>query len=212
MSPEKLYRVREVIAKEKAADVNYAQRELWLMEKTVKLHRLIALPEGKEFGTLGRFIEAYVDFLPDCLEHFNEVATRSNISAYTDIFLNLAIEYFITPPEGITLETGFGHLIDEAYMAHRLLEELNDRCLNHLGGPAMPADTAYANIIMHSIIGDGFANELDMAVHYTIEANAEKEKAVLANLKPSPIAQVAEAAKNWPVFGEELLVGINFKF
>ena len=212
MDPDKIRRVSDVIAREKATDVNYAQRDLWLMEKAVKLHRLISLPEGKEFGTLGRFIEAYVDFLPDCLEHFNAVAEKANISAYTDIFLNLAVDFFISPPQGIELETGFGHLIDEAYMAHRLLEELNDRCLVHVGGPGLPADTAYANVIMHSIIGDGFANELDMAVHYAIEANIGKEKSVLANLKPTPIYKVAQASENWSVFGEDLLINITFKF
>jgi len=212
MIPAKISQVRHVIAREKARSGDAKTINFWLLEKAVKLHPLVGLPDSDQFESLATFIEQYVDFLPDCLEHFNRIARQAQLTEYTDLFLHLATDFLLAPPEELELEVGFGHLIDEAFMAHRMLEELNDRCMRYLGGPAMPADTSFANVIIHSLIGDAFANELDMAVHYAIESQAEKERAVMANLHPVPLEEVAKAAKDWPTFGEDLMVTIKFKY
>lgn len=212
MIPEKIAQIRAAIAEEKARCDNTSDFNYWMLEKAVKIHRLVALPESEEFEALATFVESYIDFLPDCLAHFNRVAHQANLNEYTDLFLNLAMDFVLAPPNELELEVGFGHLIDEAYMAHRILEELNDRCMPFLGGPGMPADTAIANVIVHSLIGDDFANELDMAVHFAIESQSQKEQQVKSNLQPVPSQMVANAAKDWPVLGEDLMVGLNFRF
>ncbi|WP_317932814.1 hypothetical protein [Halioxenophilus sp. WMMB6] len=211
MDPDKIAQIRAVIASGKSAQRDSTGLEFWYLERSARLHHLIELPPGNEAEALRLFVERYIDFLPDCLEHFHALAERANISQYTGLFLDLAIDFLLSQPEGVELHS-YGHLIDEAYMAHRLLEELNDRCLRYLGGPAMPADTAFANLIMHSIIGEAYANELDMAVQYAIEANGELEKNVLSGLQPAPLHELADAAQNWPVFGEDLSVGVKFHY
>jgi len=42
---------------------------------------------------------------------------------------------------------GLDGLLDEAYLAHRLVEEVNDLYIKHFGQPLIPADTTVANVI-----------------------------------------------------------------
>ncbi|BFM04827.1 hypothetical protein [Halioxenophilus aromaticivorans] len=212
MIPEKISQIRSVIAQEKARTDGDRDFNYWMLEKAVQVHHLVALPRGQEFDALSKFVVAYIDALPDCLEHFHRVAEQANLSPYTDLFLNLATDFVLAPPAELELEVGFGHLMDEAFMAHRLLEELNDRCLHYLGGPGLPVDNSFANVIVHGLIGDEFANDLDLAVHFAIESQAAQERAVTANLHAKPLQAVADAAKDWPTLGEELMVGIRFQF
>ena len=60
-------------------------------------------------------------------------------------------------------------LLDEAYLAHRLLEEVNDRYLAHGGGQLVPLDTTRASLIVHHLLGEPFANELDALVQVTVD-------------------------------------------
>ena len=212
MGPEKIAQVRQVIAHEKANTDETSRLNVWLLERAVRLHHMIELPEGHEFETLAAFVLEYVDFLPECLDQFHSVAARAGISEYTDLFLDIAVDFLLSPPQGVEHSPGIGHLIDEAFMAHRILEELNDRCYGYLGGPAMPADTSYANIVIHSLIGDAFANELDLVVQYAIEANQDKERAVMAKLNRTEVQSLGLAGKEWPLFGEHSSVAIKFRF
>lgn len=212
MGPGKIDQVKEIIARETANAGAETGLKYWLLERVVNLHRLIDLPKGQEYDTLADFLERYVDFLPVCLEQFHAICQQANITEYSDLFLDLAVEFLLSPPQDVEYEPGIGHLIDEVYMAHRMLEELNDRCYGYLGGPAMPADTSSANIIVHSLIGDDFANELDIAVQYAIEANREREQAVMSRLNPASVSSLGLSGKDWPMFAEDTLVRINFLF
>ncbi len=52
-------------------------------------------------------------------------------------------------------------LLDEAYLAHRLVEELNDRYIACFAEPLLTLDTTRANLLAHQLIGESFANQLD---------------------------------------------------
>ncbi|HEY6130583.1 MAG TPA: hypothetical protein VIV27_01125, partial [Halioglobus sp.] len=58
-------------------------------------------------------------------------------------------------------------LLDEAFLAHRLLEEVNDRHIRHLQRPLLLLDMTEANIIVHHLLGDAFANRLEQLVQFT---------------------------------------------
>lgn len=212
MIPEKVSQIRSVIAEQKSDRDNQAGFHFWLLEKTAHAHHLVELPESQTFEALAQFIEAYIDFLPECLEHFYRVAERANLNKYTDLFLNIATDFVLAPSEGAEFDIGYGRLVDKTYMAHRLLEELNDRCHRYLGGPGLPADTAMANVIVHSLLGEDFANELDIAVHFAIESQADKERQAMANIEPRSLDEITSAGREWPEFGQDLLVGLKFKF
>ena len=52
----------------------------------------------------------------------------------------------------------------QAYLAHRLLEELNDALNAIYNCPVIPVDMTRSNLIVHHIIGEPFANQIDGAI------------------------------------------------
>ena len=51
---------------------------------------------------------------------------------YAAPFLDTAEDYFLNPPQHLPADGGLEALLDEAFLAHRLLEEVNDHHIRHL--------------------------------------------------------------------------------
>ena len=62
---------------------------------------------------------------------------------------------------------GLEALLDEAFLALRLLEEVNDHHIRHLQRPLLPVDMTEANIIVHHLLGDEFASRMEQLVQFT---------------------------------------------
>jgi hypothetical protein len=137
------------------------------------------LPDSINFGThdnpgaasksLETLVLRYVEHVPDFLEAIYEIAEQAGIDSDIEPFLKIAEDYFLKPPEIIDGHRGLDALMDEAYLAHRLMEELNDRFIQQCGIPLAPLDMTRANVIIHHLIGEPFANDLDNIVHYAAE-------------------------------------------
>ena len=52
----------------------------------------------------------------------------------------------------------------QAYLAHRLIEELNDVLSANYNCPVIPVNMTRSNLIVHHIIGEPFANQIDGAI------------------------------------------------
>ena len=98
-----------------------------LTERVEGLHRAIRLPEREAPETLLRFVQAYVDEVPTLVEAAASVAVEAGIDAQIKPVLRLAEEFFLNPPQLLEHQEGLEALLDEAYLAHRLVEEVNDR-------------------------------------------------------------------------------------
>ncbi len=70
-------------------------------------------------------------------------------------------------PDDLPQDGGLEALLDEAFLAHRLLEEVNDHHIRHLQRPLLPLDMTEANIIVHHLLGDEFATRLEQLVQFT---------------------------------------------
>ena len=172
------------------------------------LHRAIRLPSADAPGTLLRFVRAYVDEVPELVEAAASVATEAGIDAQIKPVLRLAEEFFLNPPQVMEGHDGLEALLDEAYLAHRLVEEVNDRYIAHFGQPLIPLDTTVANLVAHQLIGEPFANQLDAAVHHASETlldpqifSSDSTSAYRAKLA-SP--QLSAAWQNWPCLSRQL--------
>ncbi len=105
--------------------------------------------------------------------------------------------------------------MDEAYLAHRLLEEINDRFMMRAGMPLIPMDTAMSNLIVHALIGEPFANELDEAVQHTVERTMLKESvyespAFKAFIEAHKDTRWQGELQNWPSLTDKLPVNLQF--
>ena len=109
---------------------------------------------------------------------------------------------------------GLESLLDEAYLAHRLVEEVNDLYIKHFQQPLIPLDTTVANLIAHQLIGETFANQLDEVVHHADDEMLNDESFALESIEAyrekliSP--QTGAAWKRWPCLSKQLGVGLNF--
>jgi len=186
-----------------------------LAEQLPHLHRAIHLPDSDAEGVLVRFVSAYIEQVPDLLDAANEVAREAGIESQIKPVLRIAEQYFTSPPSALDGHEGLDCLLDEAYLAHRLVEEVNDLYIKHLGQPLIPLDTTVASLIVHQLIGEAFGNELDEVVHHSVdnmlndesfaveEVDAYREKLI------SP--QTGAAWKQWPCMSRQLSVGLSLE-
>ena len=87
---------------------------------------------------------------------------------------------------------GLEALLDEAFLAHRLLEEVNDHHIRHLQRPLLPLDMTEANLIVHYLLGDEFATRLEHLVQFTASQLLEREY-VWERVKALPGVEPASA-------------------
>jgi len=169
------------------------------------LHRSRKLPY--------RFVKAYLNQVPDLIDAAANVAVEAGISAQIQPVLNIALEYFIQPPKILAGHEGLDSLLDEAYLAHRLVEEVNDLYIRHFAQPLIPLDTTVANLIAHNLIGEPFANELDEVVHHSVDQMLNEEafehEAVQAYKDRLTSPETGVAWKRWPCLSRQLGIEIN---
>ena len=184
-----------------------------LESKLAHLHPAIQLPEADTKGVLTRFVAAYIEEVPDLLDAANEVAREAGIESQIKPVLKIAEQYFLQPPAIMAGHVGLDGLLDEAYLAHRFVEEVNDLYIKHLGQPLIPLDMTVANLIAHQLIGETFANQLDEVVHHAIDEMLNDETFALESVEAyreklnSP--DTGAAWKRWPCMSRRLGVGLE---
>lgn len=199
--------------KQYEADTDH-MREI-LAQHVTELHSAISLPEGKEVDTLLQFVIRYIDHVPDFIDALTAIARAANFYHAIEPLITLATDYFLKPPDIVADHTGLDALVDEAYLAHRLIEEVNDRCMLASGIPLAPMDMTVSNLIIHTLIGEDFANQLDDAVHLSVEL-------LLSDIQlfdTQEFQQYANEHKSrgwnqelseWPCFTDDIAINVAF--
>lgn len=204
--------LRELIQRAHELEARNGHLARLIQTQMGSLHPSINLSGEDAVGVLTRFVHAYVEQVPEFLDAAANVARNAGIEDRIKPVLNVAEQFFLTPPALLDGHDGLDALLDEAYLAHRLVEEVNDRYIAHFGQPLIPLDTTVANVVAHHLIGETFANQLDEAVHQAAESmleesifNSPTAQAYRARLSDP---QTISAWKQWPClsrrFGVEL--------
>lgn len=207
--------LRELIKRAHNHEAQTGQLAGLLNGRLSTLHSSIRLNDGQSESeaTLHRFVDAYIEQVPDLIDAAAQVALEAGIGPQIQPVLNIALEYFLRPPELITGHEGLDGLLDEAYLAHRLVEEVNDLYIRHFAQPLIPLDTTVANLIAHNLIGEPFANELDEVVHHSIDQllddEAFEQETVQAYKDKLTSPETGAAWKRWPCLSRQLGIEIN---
>ncbi|ABD79297.1 hypothetical protein [Saccharophagus degradans] len=214
MSESRILHIRESIAVARKIESEKHTLERYLVSKIPMLHRAIALPEENPESALLEFVTRYIEHVPDFIEALTALTKEAGIYEYTQSFLTIAEDYFIRPPELVGEHSGLHQLIDEAYLAHRLLEEVNDRVMMACGMPLAPMDMTLSNLVIHELLGDEFANQLDLAVHYSIEALFQTDNFFNEESFKNYIAKFRKAGwettiKDWPCLAGDSAIRLN---
>jgi hypothetical protein len=159
--------IREKIVAATAAERQTGDLRRQLTAKLPELRQTLVLKGDNPVDALMEFVTGYIESVPGSISLVAAVSKRLGFHDYADPFLQMAQDYFLDPPEDVTGETGLAPLLDEAFLAHRLLEEVNDQHIRHLHRPLLPLDLTEANIIVHHLLGDTVAVRLEKLVDLT---------------------------------------------
>lgn len=188
----------------------------YVAAKLPYLHRTIQLPELSSVETLVAFLNRYIEHVPDFLDALIELSKSAGIFPFIAKIVDIAQSFFKTPPELLDDHSGMIALVDEAYLAHRLMEEINDRFISKCGIPLIPMDMTMSNIIVHSLMEPDFANKLDLAVHYSIEALFENfgelDNAELMTFTTLHHSEGwGDMLNNWPCLAGDSSIALDFE-
>lgn len=167
--------IREIIANAKAQEQCSGALQNYFDEQLPALGRHLLLPAAEPAHKLVRFVEQYIDYVPQFIDSATTISRRTGAYAYTAPFLHIAEDYFLTPPNDLNQETGLLALLDESFLAQRLLEEINERHNRHFQQPLLPLDMMRSNLIVHHLIGDHLANRLDSLVAHAVQRLVDRE-------------------------------------
>ncbi len=159
--------IRDKISAAVTAEAENGQLRRRLEQQLPQLRNKLVLPEQEPVVALLRFVTDYIESVPGCLQLVTAVSKQMGFYAYAAPFLEMAQDYFLHPPPELPSDNGLEGLLDEAFLAHRLLEEVNDHHIRHLRRPLLPVDMTEANVIVHHLLGDALANALDQKVQHT---------------------------------------------
>lgn len=169
--------IREIISAAILSEENTGQLRSYLGDRQTQLSQTLILPDGDPIAALLIFITNYIESVPSSLSLVAAVSKKLGFHAYAAPFLLLAEDYFLHPPEPIADAEGLMGLLDEAFLAHRLLEEVNDNHMRHLNRALLPVDMTEANTIVHHLIGDTLAVNLENLVQYAASQLLAEERA-----------------------------------
>lgn len=208
-------RIREIIKRSKADTNQREHLRAVIVESIPRLHGAIHLPARNPEAALHDFIFRYIEHVPNFIDALGGLTQEAGVYDYASIFLNIAEDFFLQPPAVVAGRSGLGALMDEAYLAHRLIEEVNDRVVARCGIPLAPMDMTRANLIVHQVIGEPFANDLDFLVHYSTELHMDKEKlmenpAFHGYVREHKARGWATELDRWPCLAEDLSIDVSF--
>lgn len=207
--------IRETIRAAKKDKSQEIQLRTLVTENIPKLHESIKLPKEDPESVLVNFLIRYIDHVPNFLDAMRGLTKEAGIDDYASTFLDIAEDFFISPPEVISSRSGMMALMDQSYLAHRLIEEINDRVVGHCGIPLTPMDMTTANLLVHQLIGEPFANDLDFIVHYSLETHMDSESLLNNPAFKKYASDHKERGWNleiarWPCLAENLSISLNF--
>lgn len=214
MNPDKLIIIRDNIASAFEEEAGCLELDRFAAALAPRLHRAIALPDSNPVAALRQFIVDYVKHVPDFLQALQHVFDEAGLKAEGQIFLDIAADYFSQPPEMARPTNSLYGLIDAAYLSHRLIEEINDRLLMLCGCPLTNMDMTLSNIVMHDILGEKFANQLDVAVHYTVETLFDPTRlaqhAPLLDILARRRERWRSSEQHWPCLAGDSAIALSF--
>ncbi len=124
-----------------------------------RLHRSISLPPQDGPQRLICFVIRYIQAVPEWLWQVEQLCQVAGLD-FTPVRAVIG-HSFATPPERHPDHVGLAALLDDAYLAHRALEEINEQLQPACRMPLLPMDPMVANMVVRDLLGEQLASELD---------------------------------------------------
>ena len=210
--------LQQLIQKSVAQEQVTGQLHQVLQQRLETVERMVQLPEVEALERLYEFVIRYIEQVPQMLEDLHQGAVEAGLLNYVSPILEVVEGFFMAPPKELHQETGLAALMDEAFLAHRLFEEVNDTYIMRVGQPMIPFDMTMSNVIIHSLIGEPFANELEQVVMVATkgifgEAKAyEGNEKFLAFMDKKDNDNLIKIAQRWPCMSTQMGLDGHLQF
>ena len=161
----------------------------FLAERIPYLHPAIQL-EQDPVAQLTRFVEAYIKQVPklilDAAQHCTDCAPehwlRQTLVTVRDVFRT-----------SYKKGAGMRGMLGRAYLAHRIIEELNDRFIQQFGYTLVEPDLTRANLVAYQLLGEQAAGYLDQGVDLLTERLLQLDNVRLPVDEPEPNVRHVES-------------------
>jgi len=211
----KISHIRQLIDEASQQDRATSQLRNLLAMRVTQLHDAIKLPPEEAADLLAEFVIRYIGQVPEFIEAISEITLEAGFYDGVVPLLDIASDYFLSPPTIIGNHSHLEAMLDEAYLAHRLLEEINDRFIGYCGIPLAPMDMTRANVIAHELIGEPFANELDQAVLFSAELLLNQYSFAGKNFQDYISTHKkrgwSQEFNRWPCLTQDLAIVLEFR-
>jgi uncharacterized membrane protein YkvA (DUF1232 family) len=160
----------------------------------------------KELSATFEFLNSYIKHVPELLDLIYQRANEHGILNYIQPIIEYAEQYFFIAEDLIPDHYGLLGLLDDAYLAHCLMQGLSDKYQRQTGQTLLPNDMTNANRVVRVLLGDINGNILDASVMNLINGPSIEQtlNALLSNYNmfnvsgPDPIwgnASISEIAE-----------------
>ncbi|PFG10525.1 hypothetical protein ATI45_2976 [Marinobacter sp. LV10MA510-1] len=161
---------------------------------------------------LFQFSVEYIETAPRLIHAVDTCARDAGHEGLFTPFLDAAIRFFTNPSVLLSRYIGLDGLLISAYLCHRLMEDMYDNNHSFRRSQLVDLEATRANLLVHELIGEPFANELDDAVAITVRQIAGSPDYYDLNLDPF-VAQANNAAwDSMRQYWENLLVRNHIRF
>lgn len=123
------------------------------------LHHSIQLPQRDAPLHITCFVIRYIQVIPQWMEQLEQLCMAGGLNFFP--VRDLLAHSFKEIPERQPHEYGLESILDEAYLAHRVMEEINDSLQSVCGTPLLPMDPMIANLVVRELLGEKLGCQLD---------------------------------------------------
>ncbi|MFT4711798.1 MAG: hypothetical protein ACJAVI_005716 [Candidatus Azotimanducaceae bacterium] len=171
--------------------IQVEQLELPLSASLDKIAVMFLAPKNQSEGRqlISKFLLEYAIATPGFLVTINETSKNLALSSavgaplavasrFLDETLTKKLPIINSEDPPLLLLT----LLHACYFVNRVIEEIDDKVESFIRLPLSPINLMYSNIIIHEVIGDRFANRLDLNLTKLINPSGITKALLEANL------------------------------
>ncbi len=137
--------------------------------KTASLHPAIKTPHDNAVPVLLDFVIRYTEHVAEFVDVLSIIGINANCCEYTEAVVDFCTDVFDQTPTLLKGQNELAILMAQAYIAHRVIEEVNEHFSQQCNEPLIPMDMTRSNLIIHQLIGEPLANQLDLVAQDVAE-------------------------------------------
>ncbi len=124
------------------------------------------------------FVFQYIRHTADVLESMNHAAECSGLNDQAQPLTRMFDDLFLLGSGSSEDKRSIEEILDESYVIHRLIEVINQMCLNQGYQPLLALEMSTPNLIIRTLIGPPYVEELEEIAHDAATALMHQTKSL----------------------------------